>query len=70
MLQYWRVYLKIEVVANDRHTLKHDLFMNTHKKLKMQWTPTFYFNIIGKVQCFLIVATQQHIPVTLHIPFY
>ena len=28
----------------------------------MQWTPTFYFKIIGKVQYFLIIA----IPYTFH----
>ena len=43
--------------------------MNTRITLKMQWTPTFCFNIIGKVQYFLIIAICQLIPMTLHIPF-
>ena len=30
----------------------------------MQWTPTFYFNFIGKVQYFLIIAIHQIVPVT------
>ena len=32
-------------------------------------TPTFYFNINGKVRYFLIIAIHQLVPMTLHIPF-
>ena len=44
--------------------------MNTRVTLKMQWTPTFYFNIIGNVQYFLIIAIHQLIRMTLQIPFH
>ena len=44
-------------------------FIYIHKTLKIQWTSTFYFNIIGKVQYFLIIAIYQLVLMTFHISF-